>query len=177
MVVEKPLTVRTASLLDKTKIFNLYQVVSALEGGIARTQTEITEDWVMNCLLKSLDNGIMLVVPHPEKPEELIAEIHTYSSGLKAFSHVFGDLTVVVHPGFQGSGVGRLVFEKLLAEVRQHPEVLRVELIVRESNKRAIAFYEKIGFVQEGRLERRIHGVSGELEADIPMAWFNPEFR
>jgi ribosomal protein S18 acetylase RimI-like enzyme len=172
MIAEKSVTVRKATLLDKSKLFNLYQIVSQQEGGIARIQNEITEDWLMNCMLKSLENGVMLVVPHPEK-DELIAEIHTYGSGLKVFNHVFGDLTIVVNPAFQGTGVGRMIFVKLLEEVTlNHPEVLRVELIVRESNKRAIAFYEKIGFVQEGRMERRIHGINGELEADIPMAWF-----
>ncbi|MBC8112058.1 MAG: GNAT family N-acetyltransferase [Verrucomicrobia bacterium] len=177
VITDKVLEVRQASLHDKTKIFNLYSKVSETEGGIARNQAEITEDWVLNCLLKSLANGVMLVVQHPEK-DELIAEIHTYPNGLQIFNHVFGDLTVGVHPDFQGSGIGRLIFEHLLEEVKtKYPEILRVELIVRESNIRAINFYEKIGFVKEGRMEKRIYGIGGDLEADIPMAWFNPNYK
>ena len=42
--------------------------------------------------------------------------------------------------------------------------------------KRAKQFYEKLGFKKEGRFEKRIRGVAGKLEADIPMAWFNPKF-
>ncbi|MEZ5557846.1 MAG: hypothetical protein R3E86_04785 [Pseudomonadales bacterium] len=49
--------------------------------------------------------------------------------------------------------------------------VLRVELIARESNSRAIRFYETLGFVIEGRLQARIRNLDGSLEADIPMAW------
>jgi ribosomal protein S18 acetylase RimI-like enzyme len=46
-----------------------------------------------------------------------------------------------------------------------------VELIARESNAKAIAFYQSLGFVIEGRFERRIRNPDGSLEADIPMAW------
>jgi len=31
--------------------------------------------------------------------------------------------------------------------------------------------------VKEGRLEKRIRSASQQLEADIPMAWFNPKYR
>jgi len=50
-------------------------------------------------------------------------------------------------------------------------DILRVELIARESNKKAIEFYEKLGFVIEGRFARRIASVGGGFEDDIPMAW------
>jgi ribosomal protein S18 acetylase RimI-like enzyme len=42
--------------------------------------------------------------------------------------------------------------------------------IARESNQKALAFYQSLGFVREGRLEGRIRGAGGP-EADIPMAW------
>jgi ribosomal protein S18 acetylase RimI-like enzyme len=40
---------------------------------------------------------------------------------------------------------------------------LRVELITRESNKKAIKFYESIGFVIEGRFGKRIKNADGEV--------------
>jgi ribosomal protein S18 acetylase RimI-like enzyme len=39
---------------------------------------------------------------------------------------------------------------------QERPEVQRAELIARESNIRALAFYEKLGFRVEGRLKKRI---------------------
>jgi RimJ/RimL family protein N-acetyltransferase len=50
-------------------------------------------------------------------------------------------------------------------------------LLVRESNHRAIALYEKLGFQQEGRLLGRVSIMPGQFEADIPMAWHAPVFR
>ena len=54
---------------------------------------------------------------------------------------------------------------------------MRVELISRESNLKAISLYESLGFTREGKLDRRIRNNKNELEADIPMAWFNPNFK
>lgn len=58
--------------------------------------------------------------------------------------------------------------------VDERPDILRVELIARESNRKAIEFYEKLGFVIEGRFAGRIRSVGGGLEDDIPMAWTRP---
>jgi len=52
-----------------------------------------------------------------------------------------------------------------------YPHIIRVELIARESNQKAIRMYEAVGFKKEGRLEKRIRSVGSGFEADIPMAW------
>jgi ribosomal protein S18 acetylase RimI-like enzyme len=87
-------------------------------------------------------------------------------------------LTIAVDPKHHGQGVGKRLFTELLDKIKkEHPETLRVELIARESNLKATKFYESLGFVREGRFERRLHNHEGAFEADIPMAWFNPEFK
>lgn len=47
----------------------------------------------------------------------------------------------------------------------------RVELIARESNTKAIAFYHSLGFEIEGAMRGRIQNIDGSVENDIPMAW------
>jgi ribosomal protein S18 acetylase RimI-like enzyme len=75
-------------------------------------------------------------------------------------------------------GIGKKLFGALLEIVsNERPDILRIELIVRESNLKAIGFYQSLGFTIEGRLEKRIRGITGLLEADIPMAWFNASFK
>jgi ribosomal protein S18 acetylase RimI-like enzyme len=59
----------------------------------------------------------------------------------------------------------------MMAEVAQRTDILRVELIARESNQRAIEFYRTLGFVEEGRFGNRIRNIDNSYEADIPMAW------
>ncbi|MGB9928546.1 MAG: GNAT family N-acetyltransferase [Methanosarcina sp.] len=168
--------VRRAKLSDMHKIMVLYRDVAANSGGIARQADEVTESYVRNFIERCLDTGIILTIEDPSNPEVLIAEVHTCSPGIKVFSHLFSDLTIAVHPHYQGKGIGSLLFGTLLQEIKlKHPEIQRVELIAKESNTRAINFYKKFGFRPEGRLEKRISGSSGMLEADIPMAWIRPE--
>ncbi|WP_255333957.1 GNAT family N-acetyltransferase [Methanosarcina sp. KYL-1] len=170
--METRYSVRKANLSDLHKIKALYRTVAALSGGIAREADEVTWDYVRNFIEKSLGAGVILAVENPLDPEEIIAEVHTYTPGIKVFAHVFGDLTIVVHPDHQEKGVGKLLFATLMEEIEsRHPEIVRVELIARESNEKAIRFYKKFGFKAEGRLENRICGKTGKLEADIPMGW------
>jgi putative acetyltransferase len=106
-----------------------------------------------------------------------VAEVHACKAGIQVFDHVLGDVTLAIHPDFQGKKVGRTIFTIFLEEVaRNRPDVGKVELITRESNHRAIRLYESLGFRIEGRLEMRVRRPDGTLEADIPMGWINPNF-
>lgn len=161
-------TIQTAKPDDATAILELYRRVAAVEGGLARASDEIDSDYVANFMSKSEKTGIEIVA---KSGERIVGEIHAYAIGPRAFAHVLGELTIAVDPEFQGAGVGRKIFEELLRRVREgRPDITRVELIARESNRKAIAFYLSLGFAPEGRLENRIAGAAGR-EADIPMAW------
>jgi ribosomal-protein-alanine N-acetyltransferase len=62
-------------------------------------------------------------------------------------SHI---LNLCIHPDWQGKGLGRKLILRLLKIARQHgAETAFLE--VRESNRAALALYEKLGFVQIGR--------------------------
>jgi ribosomal protein S18 acetylase RimI-like enzyme len=161
---------RLAKVSDKDSVIKLYRKVAHDVGGIAREETEITDDYVKNFMCKSVLSGIELVVDHPENKGEIIAEVHCYKPEPKVFHHILSDLTVVVHPDFQGKGLGRILFQHLLKLIEDKAEVLRVELIARESNQKAIEFYKTLGFKIEGRMEGRIYS-NGSFEADIPMAY------
>lgn len=165
--------IRPVAEADYLQILELYRAVARQGDGIARTAPEITEAYVRNNLQNALTIGIGLVAVVEGR---IAAEIHTSPPAPLAFRHVLSDLTIAVHPDFQGQGLGRRLFQALLDDIQtRRPHILRVELITRESNRRAIALYEQLGFRVEGRMERRIAG-SGGLEADIPMAWFNPNY-
>ena len=150
----------------------LYRVVGATPGGIARSPDEVSREYVEGFVSKSLERGILLVAELEGLPG-LAAELHAYRSELRIFRHVLGELTVAVHPATQGQGIGRKLFERLLDTViREHPDIMRVELITQETNQRALRLYEGVGFRREGRLAGRIQAPDGTLDADIPLAWF-----
>lgn len=168
---------RTATIEDLDRLLRLYKMVAGIEGGIARLEQEITNDYVLNFLGKSLSNGLIIVGENPDDANELVAEIHAYKPGIQVFDHVLSELTMVVHPSFQGKKIGRTILTIFLEEVgRNRPEIGRVELIARESNEKAIALYQSMGFLIEGRLEMRIRTTERHYEADIPMGWQNPNY-
>ena len=169
--------IRTAEPGDVQKIKRLYQAVAMRGDGLARREEEITDEYVEDFLTKSLDRGLIIVVEHPTNQEELIGEIHAFSPGIEVFNHLYSSLTIAVHPDYQGKKVGRTIFTIFLEEIglNRH-NIGKVELITRESNERAIAFYQSLGFKIEGRMEMRIKDKTGNYEADIPMGWQNPNF-
>lgn len=168
-------TIRKSSIADKGQIFSLYKNVSKTPGGLARNSDEITEAYIDNFCSKSHTNGIQLVVTDNDN---IVAEIHCYKLEPRVFKHVLGELTIVVDPDHQNLGLGKMIFQSLLNSItKERNDILRVELIARESNKKAIQFYQKLGFIIEGRFEKRISNADHSFEADIPMAWFNKNYK
>jgi ribosomal protein S18 acetylase RimI-like enzyme len=169
--------IRTAEPNDLAAIKKLYQDVARAGNGIARLEHEITDEYVNGFLTKGLASGLIIVAEHPENKNELVGEVHACKPGIRVFDHVLSDLTVVVHPDFQGRKIGRTIFTIFLEEVGlRRPDIGKVELIARESNTKAIRFYQSLGFRIEGRLEMRIRTPDNNYEADIPMGWQNPNF-
>lgn len=166
---------RKALADDVEGILQLYQKVSRRSGGLARTAAEITPEYVQQFMLKSSRQGAQFVALDLQNQGQIIGEIHCYQLEPQVFRHVLSELTIAVDGDFQGQGLGKRLFQTLLDFISgKRRDILRVELIARESNQKAIQLYEKLGFKQEGRLENRIYAEHSGFEADIPMAWMNP---
>ena len=165
--------IRKATMHDKENLKILYHRVASILGGLARTKEEITEAYIDKSLFNGINNGLALVA---EREGKLIGSIIKYKLEPKVFSHVLTEGSILVDPDFQGKGIGSNLIITFLNEIKQnHPDILRIEIMVRESNP-ARKLYEKLEFKQEGRFEGRIKGADGKLEADIPMVWINPRF-
>lgn len=85
-------------------------------------------------------------------------------------AHVF-QLNIVVHPGFLGQGLGTALMTTMLTWAEQQPDLEKIELLVRATNSRAVALYQKFGFLQEGRLKRRVRTADNQFIDDLLMAW------
>ena len=156
---------------DAETLLELYRAIASQPGGFARTADEISLEYVHKTLRHVANNGVGIGVID-KSDGRLVGSIVARKLGPKVFDHVLSELTIGVHPNYQSKGVGRRLFIDFLEHIQgARPDILRVELIARESNPRAISFYEAIGFRSEGVFEKRIRKGDGTFESDIPMAW------
>ena len=161
---------------DEQGVLSLYTKVSSRDSGLARGQDEITKEYVEGFMTKAQQDGLIFIAEDTNS-RKIIGEIHCYKLTPKVFGHILSELTIAVDPDHQGLGIGKTLFKTLLKEVTAHRrDILRIELIARESNKKAIEFYQSLGFVIEGRLTNRIRAGAAGFEADIPMSWMNPNY-
>ena len=106
-----------------------------------------------------------------EKDGKIVGHAFLEPMGLQAIAHVFR-LTIVVHPGYLGEGIGTALMRDLMEWATHTPRVGKIELLVRATNERAIHLYSKLGFVEEGRFRNRVRLPGGSFVDDIGMAWF-----
>lgn len=170
--------IKETTINDIPLIHKLYLDVSKTKGGLARIDNEITVAYVTSFVKKSIQNGVQYIAVDNRRDNKIVAEIHCYKLAPKVFEHILSELTIVVDPEYQGVGIGKKIFQTLLSHVEEtRKDILRVELVARESNTRAIQLYKNLGFEVEGKFLRRIRNKENHFEADIPMAWFNPGFQ
>lgn len=160
-------TLRPLTLRDAEAAFNLYRAVAASpHNGLARQPDELTLNYVRDNIQRALDGGVVLGA---FDESGMAGVIRAMAMGPRQFAHVLTDLTIAVDPRAQGRGVGASLFEALFAAA-DVLGVRRIELLARSGNGRAIALYERLGFVREGRFTGRVRLPDGTVEDDIPMA-------
>ncbi|MBD2704116.1 GNAT family N-acetyltransferase [Spirosoma sp. BT702] len=163
-------TIRYGVIQDKSALCELYRDVARISQGIARTEIEITDEYVASLFQSTEKQGLMLVAT--DVSNRLVAEIHASKYGIHIFDHILTGLTIAVHPDFQGKGVGKTLFQAFLTEVQvRFPEVLRIELESRASNQKSIGLYRSLGFVQEGTMLNKTRNADGSFEDSLLMAW------
>lgn len=97
-------------------------------------------------------NALMLVATI----EGEIVAVLTFAGGVRARTRHAGELGISVARAHWGEGIGRALMESMLAWGAFVGGVRKVNLHVVTTNARAIALYEKLGFVVEGRQSRTV---------------------
>jgi putative acetyltransferase len=169
--MNEALVLRPLTPADAPAVLALYRATAdAPSSGLARSPDEMDLAWVEGFLVKASAHGATLGV---WAGDVLAGEIHASRMGPRQFDHNLMDLTVAVHPDWQGRGVGARLFEGLFAAAAaMTPAIERIELAVREGNPGAIRLYQRMGFVIEGHHPRRVRLPDGAVETDITMAKF-----
>ncbi len=80
----------------------------------------------------------------------------TFQAGRRPRTRHVGEFGVSVLQDFWGLGIASALIDALVAWAREGGVVRKIDLRVRADNARAIALYERKGFVVEGRLRNEI---------------------
>jgi len=86
-----------------------------------------------------------------------------------AHAGIFG---MGVQPGWRNCGLGNALLGSLLQWARSVPEIEKIYLVVRADNPRAIALYQKHGFVQSGRAKDSVKMADGTFVDEFTMETF-----
>ncbi|HEY0437459.1 MAG TPA: GNAT family N-acetyltransferase [Phenylobacterium sp.] len=162
------MTIRTTTMADAAAILAVHMAAALNGGGLAREPDEMSLEGVEGALARPLEDGVALMAWIDGRPA---GEIHASRYAPRQFAHNLTDLTVAVHPEFQGRGVGAALFNALFAQAAaMAPPIERIELLCREGNVGALALYQRLGFAIEGRFARRVRLKDGTVEDDLAMA-------
>lgn len=159
---------------DADSLFELYLKVATNTKGIARSKSEITKPYIIDIIDTSKKGGLHLI---GFENNVLIAEIHATKYGIQIFNHILTNLTIIIHSDYQSKGYGKRIFEHFLSFIEDNrPDILRVELESRSSNKKSLGLYKSLGFKQEGILKNKTRNSNGDFEDSILYSWFNKNF-
>ena len=142
--------------------------IARIPGRLASRPDELGDEVFREKILKlsTGERGVYLVA---EDGGRIVGHAFVERHSLAVTSHVVA-LTVAVHEGSQGRGFGRRLLNELIRWSTSNPNVEKIELHVRSSNHRAIALYESLGFVEEGRKTKRLKLGPDDYLDDVYMA-------
>ena len=162
------MTIRVARIEDAAVLTKAEQDTAQIPGLLVSRPHELTTESFTAKITELATLGRYIVA---ENNERIIGHALLDPMRLEATAHIFR-LTIVVHSGFQNRGVGEALMRDLMTWAKQAPHLRKIELLVRATNERAIRFYLRMGFIEEGRFRERVRLVNGGFVDDLAMAWF-----
>ena len=167
------LLIRRARRDEGPALAHAQRVIARTPGQLASTPDELRdEDFTKRiAALNASERGLFVVA---ESDGVVVGHALLDPLKLAVTSHVVS-LTIAVHEGAQGRGVGRRLMTYLVDWARTNAGVEKIELQVRSANARAIALYQSLGFQEEGRKTKRLKLSDGRYLDDVYMAlWVGP---
>ena len=164
----KDVIVRTANPEDAPILASAERFHAQTPGMLASSPSELRDEAFVDKInhLRKVANGCYVVAT---LGDQVVGHALLDPMGLLSTAHVV-HLTIAVHAGHEGAGIGRLLMNHVLDWARTEPSVEKVELRVRHTNTRAVNLYRSLSFVEEGRHVRRIKTPNGTYLDDVAMA-------
>ncbi len=149
-----PIIVRRPSGDDAPAVLRYLRRVGAesefLSFGAEGPPITEAEERMFLASVRSAENAISMIA---EQNGEIIGML-SFKGGNRARTRHVGEFGISVTRDAQRIGIGRRLMQLLIDWARSGVTVRKINLVVRVDNHRAIALYESLGFVAEGRRTR-----------------------
>ena len=162
----KPLIILPYDKKTLSLLYDLYYDVACQRTGIARLPFEITTEYITSIYEGVTKSGIGFSAFNVDG--QLVGDLHAEIPSIQIFKNVLWNLTIAVHPEFQGRGIGKLLFKALINAAVLRGDINRIELFCKERNINGIKLYKSMGFLVEGTLRNRTN-LDGNPENDLVM--------
>ncbi|WNF35822.1 GNAT family N-acetyltransferase [Bacillaceae bacterium IKA-2] len=163
---------RSATLLDTKAVLRLsYQVISENDTLVTTIgEFNVTEEQQRSFITMYNDDpsNVMIVAEYNRN----IIGVLTFQRGMlqKYFHH--GSIGMIVKKTWRSSGIGTALLTTFLEWADYQPLLEKLCLDVLASNEKAIALYNKLGFIEEGRQKNQVKIANGHYEDLIIMGKF-----
>jgi RimJ/RimL family protein N-acetyltransferase len=127
---------------------------------------EQEQDWIRQY---TDDPGKLLIVA--ETSGQLIGVLFLESGSRRRLAHR-ANLHMSVNKDWRGRGVGCGLLQSAIEWAEASPVIEKLGLAVFASNSRAIALYQKLGFIEEGRKPREVRFGADQYADDVLMYRF-----
>ncbi|WP_121615417.1 GNAT family N-acetyltransferase [Virgibacillus halodenitrificans] len=169
MLPKEKIVIRTANTKDAPRILQIEREVVSEESFLITSLEEFDKtvdqqsDWIEKMIHN--DRETMLVA---EYPGQVVGWIVFMSQNRIRLSHT-GSFGMMIEKNFRNMGIGKLLINGILDWAEVNPYIEKVSLGVFSTNKRAIALYKKMGFIEEGRKVREFKISDTEYVDDVLM--------
>lgn len=160
--------IRQAQIQDAEQIAEAEAKVAATPGLLVGKPHEIPLTAYQGLIVELQNTGLYVVA---EQQGQMVGHLLLDPMGMQRLAHILR-LSIVVHPNHQGQGLGKQLMQYAIDWAIQDPRFEKIELNVRASNQRAITLYQGLGFVEEGRLVKRLKISATLYLDDIAMGLF-----
>lgn len=165
-------TLRRARPTDARALSRLFTAVRA-EGRWLATPpsavSEPSESYFIGEMIRAGDSLVLVA----ESDGEVVGNVLVTTERSSVSDHV-GTLSIAVLDGWRDVGIGSALMRAAQEWTREHG-LAKLALGVFPDNDRAIAVYERVGFVREGLRRRQYRGHAGGFRDELLMAWFPDE--
>ncbi|MHC4292292.1 MAG: GNAT family N-acetyltransferase [Planctomycetota bacterium] len=173
----KKVCLRTPIEEDAKKALNYLAEIFQDDHFFHTTAEEAKECWseekTKERFLSLYDNPSGLILVTETEDGVIISMSNVECSPKKRTSHVC-EVGISILPDYRELGLGTIIMETMIEWAQNNPAIEKLRLGAWASNQRALALYEKMGFVEEGRKIKEVKYVDGTYDDCILMYRFVP---